>query len=115
MLPSEMVILIAISINKNTGRKLLAHSLDITNDYINYLYNSLVNRGFLKGHRTTGFRLTAFGRDAIQSFIRENGSKDLDIIGRLQALDIEIGPERDKKINRKEQKSISTTINRRSA
>jgi DNA-binding MarR family transcriptional regulator len=100
MLPSEMVILMAISINKDTGHKLLAHSLDITNDYIDYLYNSLVNRGFLKGHRTTGFRLTAIGKEAIQCFTKEHGSKDLDAIERLRALDIEIGQE-EKKINQK--------------
>ena len=110
MLPSEMVILLAISINKSTGRKILAHSLDITNDYISYLYNSLVNRGFLKGHRATGFRLTNTGREAIQSFINEHNSKDLDIIERLRALDIEISAVREKKLKQKEHKSIHASI-----
>jgi DNA-binding MarR family transcriptional regulator len=110
MLPGEMVILMAISINKNTGRKLLAHSLDITNDYINYLFNSLVNQGFLKGHRTTGFRLTAIGREVIQSFIKEHGSKDLEVIERLRALDIEFGPEQRKEINQKANNNIRATV-----
>jgi predicted transcriptional regulator len=105
-----MVILIAISINKATGQKLLDHPLDITNDYINYLYNNLVNRGFLKGHRTTGFRLTAIGKEAIQSFILENESGDLDVIERLRALDIDISQEQEKKISRKENNNIRITI-----
>ena len=86
MLPSEMIILMAISISKNTGRNLLTNSLGITNEYINYLYNNLVNRGFLKGHRSTGFRLTTIGRETIQNFIREHRYNGLDINERLWAL-----------------------------
>ena len=107
MLPSEMVILMAITINKRTGQKLLTNPLDITSEYIGYLYNSLVNRGFLKGHRTTGFRLTTIGREAIQNFVRKNRSKDLDVVERLHLLGIEISPEQERKIFQVEKEAVS--------
>ena len=107
MLPSEMVILMAITINKRTGQKLLTNPLDITSEYIGYLYNSLVNRGFLKGHRTTGFQLTTIGREAIQNFVRKNRSKDLDVVERLHLLGIEISPEQERKIFQVEKEAVS--------
>lgn len=106
MLPSEMVILMAITINKRTGQKLLTNPLDITSEYIGYLYNSLVNRGYLKGHRTTGFQLTTIGREAIQNFIKKNRSRDLDVIDRLRWLGIEISPEQEKKIFQMEKEAV---------
>lgn len=107
MLPSEMVILMAITTNRRTGQKLLINPPDITSEYIGYLYNSLVNRGFLKGHRTTGFRLTTIGREAIQTFVRKNGSKNLDIINRLRTLGIEISAEQERKIYEVEKEAVS--------
>ncbi len=107
MLPSEMVILMAITVNKQTGQKLLTNPLDITSEYIGYLYNSLVNRGYLKGHRTTGFQLTTIGREAIHKFVNKNKSKNLDVIDRLRWLGIEISPEQERKIYQIKQDAIS--------
>ena len=42
MFPSEMVILMAIAVNKDTGKKLLTRPMDVTGEYIGYLYDSLV-------------------------------------------------------------------------
>jgi hypothetical protein len=100
MLPSEMIILMAISINKSTGQKLLTHPMDVTNEYIGYLYNSLVNRGYLKGHRSTGYHLTTIGREAIFDFIKKNNSNSIDIVKRLRTLGIEISPEQEQRIGR---------------
>jgi hypothetical protein len=107
MLPSEMVILMAITINKTTGKKLLTSPLDITSEYIGYLYNSLVNRGYLKGHRSTGFQLTTIGREAIHSFVKKNGSKATDVVQRLRLLGIEISSEQEKKICKREGEAVS--------
>ncbi len=107
MLPSEMVILMATTINKSTGQKLLTSQMDITSEYIGYLYNSLVNRGYLKGHRSTGFQLTTIGREAIHNFIKKNGSTAMDVVQRLRLLGIEISSEQEKKLCKLEQESVS--------
>jgi hypothetical protein len=99
MLPSEMIILMAISINKNTGRKLLTRTMDVTSEYIGYLYNSLVNRGYLRGHRSTGYQLTTIGREAIFDFIKKNNSRSADVVKRLRVLGIEISPEQEQRIS----------------
>jgi predicted transcriptional regulator len=107
MLPSEMVILMAISINKNTGQKLLTNPMDITSEYIGYLYSSLVNRGYLKGHRSTGFQLTTIGREVIENFIKKNRSRAPAVIKRLRLLGIEISPEQERKICKPEKEAVS--------
>lgn len=107
MLPSEMVILIAITINKSTGQKLLISPMDTTSEYIGYLYNSLVNRGYLKGHHSTGFQLTSIGREAIHKFIKENGSRAMDVVQRLRLLGIEISLEQEKKLCKLEQEAVN--------
>lgn len=107
MLPSEMVILMAITINKNTGQKLLTSPMDITSEYIGYLYNSLVNRGYLKGHRSTGFKLTDIGSKAIHNHIKKNGLRVMDIVPRLRLLGIEISAEQENKLCKLEQQAVS--------
>ena len=106
MLPSEMVILMAIGVNKNTGKKLLTRPMDITGEYIGYLYNSLVSRGYLKGHRSTGYQLTPIGREAILEFIHKNKTKAKDVVKRLQLLGIEISPEQEQKLGKLEKEAI---------
>ena len=107
MLPSEMVILMAITSNKNTNQKLRTSQMDITSEYIGYLYNSLVNRGYLKGHRSTSFQLTTLGREAIHNFIKKNDSKAADVVQRLRLMGIEISPEQERKICKLEKKAVS--------
>jgi predicted transcriptional regulator len=107
MLPSEMVILMAITINKSTGQKLLTSQMDITSEYIGYMFNSLVNRGYLKGHRSTGFQLTTTGREAVHNFIKKNNSKATDIVERLRLLGIEINTEQERKLCKLEHEAVS--------
>lgn len=107
MLPSEMVILMAITINRSTGQKLLTSQMDITSEYIGYMFNSLVNRGYLKGHRSTGFQLTTIGREAVHNFIKKNNSKATDIVERLRLLGIEINTEQERKLCKLEQEPVS--------
>jgi len=93
MLPSEMVILMAIVVNGNFGKELLTRPMDITSEYIGYLYNSLVNRGFLKHKATTGYQLTSAGRKAISDFVKRNKTRTEDVVKRLQLLGIEVNLE----------------------
>ncbi len=108
MLPSEMIILMATVVNTKTGNKLLTRPMDITGEYIGYLYNSLVNRGYLKGHRATGYQLTVIGREAITDFIRENQTRSEDVVKRLKLLGIKISPEQEQKIERMGKEAINT-------
>jgi predicted transcriptional regulator len=106
MLPSEMIILMAIGVNKNTGKKLLTRPMDVTGEYIGYLYDSLVSRGYLKGHRSTGYQLTPIGREAILEFIHKNKTKARDVVKRLQLLGIEITLEQEQNLGELEKEAI---------
>ncbi len=108
MLPSEMIILMATVVNTKTGNKLLTRPMNITGEYIGYLYNSLVNRGYLKGHRATGYQLTVFGREAISDFIKNNKTKSKDVVKRLKMLGIEISQEQQQKIEQMGKGAVSS-------
>jgi len=94
--PSEMVILMAIAVARDSGKKLLTRPMDVTGEYIGYLYASLVKRGYLKGSRSRGYQLTSVGREVLLKFLRENESRVDDTIIRLQQLGIEYSREMDK-------------------
>ena len=106
MLPSEMIILMAIAINKDTGQKLLNRPMDVTGEYIGYLFNSLVNRGYLRGHRLTGYQLTPMGKEAIFEFLKKNKTKAKDVVKRLQLLGIEVSPEQEQKLGNLKKEAI---------
>jgi predicted transcriptional regulator len=106
MLPSEMVILMAIAIDKNTGKKLLTRPMDITSEYIGYLYHSLVKRGYLRRHSPSHYQLTPLGRGAILEFLHKNKTRAKDVVKRLQLLGIEINPSQEQKIGKFEKEAI---------
>ena len=89
MFPSEMVILMAIAVNKDAGNKLLTRPMDVTSEYVGYLYQSLVRRGYIKGGGLRGYQLTPMGRQVILEFLYKNGNRANDVIKRLQRLGIE--------------------------
>ena len=62
MFPSEIVILTDIARNKDSGKQLINRPIDVINEYIYYLCDSLVRRGYIKGNRTKGYQLTSMGR-----------------------------------------------------
>jgi predicted transcriptional regulator len=106
MLPSEIIILMSIAIDRNTGQKLLNRPMDVTGEYIGYLYNSLVSRGYLKGHSSTGYQLTPTGREAILEFLNKNKTRAKDVLKRLQLLGIQISPEQEQKISKLKKEAI---------
>ncbi len=96
MFPSEMVILMAISVNKDGGKKLLTRPMDVTGEYISYLYNSLLSRGYIKNGRFRGYQLTSKGTEALLEFLHDNKARARDTIKRLQQLGIECSQEMDR-------------------
>ena len=106
MLPSEMIILMAIVVNGDSGRKLRYRPMDVTGEYIGYLYNSLVNRGYLKENRLKGYRLTPVGKTAIFDFLKKNKTKAKDVVKRLHLLGINISPEQEHKIDKLEKEAL---------
>ena len=106
MLPSEMIILMAIGVDKNSGKTLLARPMDVTSEYIGYLYNSLVSRGFLEKHGATNYQLTPLGRKAISDFLNKNGSRSADVIKKLQLLGIDVVSIKEQKISKLEMEAI---------
>ena len=106
MLPSEMIILMAIVVSNRTGKKLLTRPLDVTSEYIGYLYTSLVRRGYLRHHGPTGYQLTGAGREAVIDFIRKNRTDSKDVVRRLQLLGIDLSREQEQKISRLGQEPV---------
>ena len=93
MFPSEMVILMAIAVARDSGKKLLTQPMDVTGEYIGYLCNSLARRGYLKENSSRGYQLTSKGGETIFEFLRENKIRVKDTIKTLEQLGIEISQE----------------------
>ena len=108
MLPSEMIILMAIVVDKNAGNKLRTRPMDVTGEYIGYLYNSLVNRGYMKETRTRGYQLTPTGREAVFDFLKQNKNRSKDVVKRLQLLGIDISPAQEQRIDKLEKEAVKT-------
>jgi predicted transcriptional regulator len=106
MFPSEMIILMAIAAGEDTGKKLLTRPMDITSEYIGYLYHSLVKRGYLKRHGSARYQLTEIGREALVEFLRKNGTRAQDVVKRLKLLGIEISPKQERELSKLEKEAI---------
>jgi len=96
MFPSEMVILMAIAVARDSNKKLLTRPMDVTGEYIGYLNHSLVRRGYLKENRSRGYQLTSKGRETLFEFLHKNKARVKDTIKMLQQLGIEISQPIDK-------------------
>ncbi len=96
MFPSEILILIATAVARDSGKKLLTYPMDVTDEYSGYLYDSLVKRGYLEENGSTGYQLTSKGSKALFKFLQKNKTRIQDMINTFKQLDIEIGQEIDK-------------------
>jgi len=90
MFPSEMAILIAITVAGNSSKKLLTQPMDVTGEYISYLYDSLVRCGYLKKDSSREYQLTSKGREALVEFLYTNKTGVKDAVKTLQQLGIEV-------------------------
>ena len=106
MFPSEMVILMAIAVTRDSGKELITRPMDVIGEYIGYLYDSLVRRGYIKRSSSRGYQLTTKGTEALFEFLRENKTKVKETITRLQQLGIEISQEQKQKIDKLEREAI---------
>ena len=88
MFPSEMIILMAIAVTGDSGKKILARPMDVTGEYIGYLYDSLVKRGYLSGNRSRGYNLTSMGRETLLEFLHNNKNRAREAVNALQKLSI---------------------------
>ncbi len=96
MFPGEMVILMATTLPEDWGERLLMRPMDIASEYIGYLYDSLVVRGFLMKNGYGKYSLTAKGSKALLWFMHEDKAGVKDAIATLQQLDIGAGRKMDK-------------------
>lgn len=65
-------------------------------EYIGYLYDSLVKRGYIKGNGSKGYRLTSKGMETLVGVLHGNKTRVKDILSMLQQLEIEISQGIDK-------------------
>jgi len=89
MFPSEMVILMSIALSGDADRTLISRPMDVLNEYIGYLYESLIKRGYMRENGSKGYKLTSKGSETLLTFLNENRTKAEDIIEALQQLGIE--------------------------
>jgi len=94
MFLSEMVILMAIELARDSGKNLLK-PMDVTGEYVRSLYDSLVRRGYLKKSSLRGYQLTSEGRESLFEFLLENKTRAKNMIKTLQQLGIEASKEID--------------------
>jgi len=89
ILQSEMEILLAIALNKGASKKLLNGSIDVISEYFLNLFNSLVRRGYIKGNRLRGYKLTPTGKTTLIKLLQEKESRAKAAIKQLKQLGIE--------------------------
>jgi predicted transcriptional regulator len=87
--PSEMVILLSIALSSASDKTLISRPVDGMNEYIGYLYTSLVGRGFLRENGSKRYKLTSKGNEALLKFLDENRSQAESILKALHLLGVE--------------------------
>lgn len=104
MFPSEIIILLARAVLSNSGPA-LNRPMDVMSEYVEYLYNSLAWRGYLKSTDSNGFKLTSLGEEELSKLMNDNRSRAVDVMKALQQLGIET-------INKMEELRIGVTNTR---
>lgn len=98
-MPSEMMILLAILIGKDNGKQLLERPMDVTSEYMGYMYDSLVTRELLRHHRGS-YQLTKPGKAAIAEFLAKHRLQAAETAEKLRQIGIEVTAEHQDKIAR---------------
>ncbi len=88
MFPSEIIILLAMAVPGISGPT-SNRPMDVMSEYIKYLYNSLVWRGYLENTGSNEYKLTPMGEEELSGFLNENRNRALDVMKALQQLGIE--------------------------
>ena len=110
MFVTETEILVAIAVNKDSGKGLINRPMDVIGEYIGYLHKSLAKRGYLKGNSKKGYQLTSVGRRTLLGFLREHEARAENAVTRLKQLGIEFAEQMDKP--RKDELSAKREVRR---
>ena len=70
MFPSEAAILMALAVTRDSGKKFLNRPMDVVGEYVGYLCNSLVSRGYLKMSKSGEYQLTPEGEEVARQLAR---------------------------------------------
>ena len=89
MFPAEMLILMAIALAGDSVSKIVDRPMDVSGEYIYYLYESLVKRGYLSCNDFNEYSLTLKGKKAICEFLRKNKEKLHDMVRMLRIMGVE--------------------------
>lgn len=89
MFPSEMVVLMAIATTTKAYGKSDVQSADTVSNYTSHLYESLIERGYLREAGVHRYRLTVRGRVVVRDFLHDNKTKVRDIMRTLKELGID--------------------------
>lgn len=92
---SEMVILMATEVARNSSKKLL-NPVGTTSKDTSSLFDSLVRRGYLKKNSLRGYQLTSEGREFLFEFLLEDKTRVKMMTKALQQLGVEASEEIDK-------------------
>ena len=65
MFPSEVAVLMAIVLTRDSGKKLLSRPVDVVGEYIGYLCDSLVEYGYLKRDGSKEYQVTPQGNKVL--------------------------------------------------
>ena len=96
MFPSEMAILMDIEKNKDSGKQLANRPMDVVSEYIGYLCDSLVRRGYITVNRKKGYQLTSAGRRTLLKFLRDHEARTKNAMAKLKRLGIEYSQKMDR-------------------
>ena len=88
MFPAEIIILLSM-VSTLEGDSSYKSRLAGMDEYVDYLYRSLVWRGFLETSGDSAFRMTSMGETELKQFLEENTSRARTIIESLHKLGIE--------------------------
>lgn len=91
MLPSEIVVLMAMAATGQPVAALPGCPGDESCDRVDYLYKSLIRRGYLKETTSRWYQLTMKGRLAIVKFLHQNETRVGELVEALQKLGIKTG------------------------
>jgi len=91
MLPSEMVILMAIAGASNATGRFLNRPMTVSGEYVGNLYDSLVRQGYLRMSTSKRYQLTGKGKTAMAEFLHRNDTRVKHLVRTIRKLGIEVG------------------------
>ena len=89
MFPSELFILMSMALPSTSSITFFKRQMNAMNEYVDSLYSSLVQRGYLNIIGSDSYELTYLGEETLVQFLDENTAKADALIRSLQQLGID--------------------------